>query len=135
MCRIFWVLGSKKERKYFTFPLKIKRKRKRMKEKLIDRKEGEIMAILDFLPEKNWIMKKRVKLIIDIKTPYMMNKKKVSWLKKVRSMWRLILRSEIRSERRQLKKIPLIRELMATFRNFISKRNYHYFIQRSMEEA
>jgi len=33
--------------------LKIKIKRKMIKEELIDRKEGEIIRILNFLPEKN----------------------------------------------------------------------------------
>jgi len=41
--------------------LKIKIKRKMIKEKLIDRKEGEKIAILNFL-EKNWMTKKRIKL-------------------------------------------------------------------------
>jgi len=74
-----------------------------------------------------------------MKSPYIIKRNTVSWLKALIWNDRFILRSRIRRARRLLKNNPLINELVRTFRNFITK-NYHDFpvsstcVEKSMKK-
>ena len=50
-------------------PLNIKKNRDNAKDKLVHKKEGETMAILNFFPEKNWVTKNKRKVRRDIRIP------------------------------------------------------------------
>jgi len=65
-----------------------------------------------------------------MKSPYIIKRNRVSWLKALIWNERFILRSRIRRARRLLKNNPLINELVRTFRNFIIN-NYHDFLVSS----
>jgi hypothetical protein len=93
----------------------------RISVQLIIRNEGEMTFILKFLPEKNWMIKKRKMPMKAIVSPYTTELKRVNCPRNRRSNARSTFRFKIRRATSPLKKRPLKSELTRTFKNFIDK--------------